>query len=95
MVIILIVLFLLFGQLLIENGFLGNPSSLLLREIHEIEIEDICGPVTGRVIHTISDEGSCKNACVAECESSEGSLKGIKFSEISGQCNKCQCYCRY
>ena len=81
--------------LLIDTNTIQNPLNALGKETRKIEIKDACAIIAGKLINTIGEEDICKNACVAECESLQGLVKGIEFSQVQNACNKCSCYCRY
>lgn len=93
MILLYITLFVLIIALLIQTKLVSNPLDKFNKTIEKREITDICSVLGGKLIHSIKDEESCRNICVAECDSLNGQTKKSEFYEGQNSCNKCNCYC--
>lgn len=81
---ILICAVLIFGFVLYVN----KPS------ITGFVVRDDCGPIGGTISHSIDDEDSCKNACVAYCQSLKQEYHDFDFVSSQTKCNSCDCLCK-
>ncbi|MBT3464834.1 hypothetical protein HN451_07610, partial [archaeon] len=64
--------------------------------INEITIEyakDECGPIGGRISHSLKNEGECDNMCHAICSSKDKELKESLFDFKTTPCYTCECHC--
>ncbi|MBN2368108.1 hypothetical protein JXC34_03740 [Candidatus Woesearchaeota archaeon] len=67
--------------------FLTRPS------VTSFVIKDECGPIGGRISHSIDDQDVCNNACNAYCNSVDKKFQKGEFEERLNQCNRCECFC--
>ena len=57
-------------------------------------VKDECGPIGGRISHSINDNDGCSNACRAYCLSLQEVYSDSKFELKSEGCNTCNCFCQ-
>ena len=64
--------------------------------VKEIKVEfakDECGPIGGRISHSIKNEGECDNMCHAICTSKQLDVKESIFDFKTQPCYTCECHC--
>lgn len=93
-IILVIILIALSIFLLISLNIIENPFKKIARKSLTIEATDECALIAGKLINPISDEGTCKNICLARCESQSRDLKSSEFEERTNSCNSCICNCK-
>ena len=62
----------------------------------ELSVEDACGIVLGKLIHSIRDSDDCSGRCASRCISSDLSYVRHVFTQnaSSNHCNMCRCFCK-
>jgi|SaaInlStandDraft_4_1057021.scaffolds.fasta_scaffold53469_2 hypothetical protein len=63
-------------------------------QITNYQIEDICGPIAGRLSHSINDVDQCRNACNAQCQSLDKEYYKSDYEAREIECNMCECFCK-
>ncbi|MGD9276135.1 MAG: hypothetical protein PVJ67_03095 [Candidatus Pacearchaeota archaeon] len=84
-----VLIFVLVILLIINSDFKTFFKSTQL-----IVIEDNCGVAVGNLIHEIKSEDNCKVMCNNECNVLDKSFVRVEFSDETGSCYECLCYCR-
>ena len=79
--------------LLCVLAFAGYGYFLFRPDITSYAIKDECGPIGGRISHSIEDVDVCNNACNAYCTSKDKGLDSSEFKEYTTKCNSCTCFC--
>jgi hypothetical protein len=74
--------------LLIYSYFMLRPK------VTEYNVNDECGPIGGRISHTIAEDDMCRNACTANCVAWEKEYHDHEFIGNNETCNICTCYCK-
>jgi len=94
--IIILTIILLFTILilLIQLGIIKNPLNNFNIQPKMYNIKDECALIVGQLIHTINDEGICKQKCNNECGAREMRFYDLEFIEKENDCHECNCYCK-
>jgi hypothetical protein len=64
------------------------------KEVKMIPLIDRCSVLFNNLLHSIKDESSCENYCMAECSTRDMKFYKSEFSPNLEGCNTCNCYCK-